>query len=106
MATQPTEPARESDEAYPEIDPRELELRDELEVVDIRVDYDSLVLGDMVPVWVIVDDETPNSELMWPSIEPVEREVREFFRDRELGLIPMVRFRTESEYEEQMGGAD
>ena len=103
MTSQRTDAAGGDPEGYPEIEPGALALPEQPEVVDVRIAYEDPVLDDMVLVWVIVPDETPESQLIWPAVEPIEEKIRGFFRDRGMDLFPMVRFRRQSELDDETG---
>lgn len=87
----------------PEIDVRDLELPAQPEVVDIRAEYLGSEPFESMRVWVVVPDSTPEEKLEWPTVKPIEDEIRREFRDRDWDAVPLILFRTESEFRQQRG---
>lgn len=91
----------------PDIEPDELELEPgEPEVEDVRTEYLGTV-GDrtleLVRVWVIVGEETPEESVRTAKAKAIQKQIRAILADSNPEWVPSIRFRTATEYEEDTG---
>lgn len=85
------------------LSPAKLDLPARPEVVALRFEPSKFVSEDALRVWVIVPDETPEECLDVAHLRPIRDRIEEAFEDKELALIPLPKFRTVSEYEDETG---
>lgn len=103
MAPHSDQPHTGSGQNVPDIDPDDLDLPSAgPQVTDIHTEYKGAVGSETletVLVWVVVEDDTAEEELEWSRVRPLERKIRAILHKRNPDWVPVVQYRTESEYQ-------
>ena len=103
MASRSGRTRSNENEPGPKLDVEELELPEQPEVLDIRLEYLGSEPFETIRVWVIVPDSTQEDELGWPTVKPIADEIRREFRQKNWEMVPLILFRTESEMKDDQG---
>ena len=85
------------------LSPKDLDWSGEPEVAQLYFDWHDRGEEDTVRVWVVVPDDTNEERLIWPEVEPLEDAISEALRREHPELVPIVIYRTESEFAEERG---
>ncbi len=85
--------------------PDALDLPEQPNVVALRAEPSEFVSEDALRIWVVVPDSTPEDLLDLEHLRPIRDELEQVFEENGLAVIPMAKFRTISEYEEESGEA-
>ncbi len=83
--------------------PESLDLPAQPEIVALRAEPSEFVSEDALRVWIIVPDSTPEEQLDLAHLRPIREAVERAFEEHGVFLIPLAKFRTVSEFEEETG---
>lgn len=89
----------------PTLKPEDLEWSGEPTIVDIHFDWHDRLEDDTVRVWVVVPDGTDEAQLVWPAVEPLEDAINDALRKSHPELVPIILYRTTSEFGAEHGAS-
>ena len=97
----------EEEGTVPDIKPDELEVEPgDPEILESRTEYLG-TLGEqaleLVRVWLIVPEGTPEEAVQSQKAREIQRQIGEWLRNHNPEWIPSIRFRSKSQYEEDTG---
>jgi len=87
----------------PRLKPEDLEWSGDPTIVDIHFDWHDRLEDDTVRVWVVVPDGTDEKHLIWPAVKPLEDAFNDALMKSHPKLVPVIVYRTISEFADQRG---
>jgi hypothetical protein len=84
-----------------EINTKKLDLPSEPEVKKITSERPDS--EESVRVWVVVPDNASEEEVTWPKTKQIEDEINRYFRQEHPNAFPVIFFRKETEFNEELG---